>query len=125
MQFEMIHKIGEQKVNVTFKADIVTLRLINIEKLKETFQRLGGIMQANCSIDFPLCITSEIIEEVIRNTCFVCGELMQDGVALDNTEVCFDDFGNDAGKYGTTCSKIGQPIMKQVRKCISCGHSHT
>lgn len=65
MQFEMNYKIGERKFNVSFKADIVTLRLINIEKLKETFQRLGGVMLDDYSFDFPLYINSEIIKEVI------------------------------------------------------------
>lgn len=62
---------------------------------------------------------------LVGNSCFECGGLMKDGTALDNTWVGFDDFGGDAGQRGTTVSKVGQPIMKQVRKCTVCGHSHT
>ena len=121
MKFEMSHKVGEQKVNVTFKADIVTLRLINIEKLKETFQRLGGVMQDDYSIDFPLYINSQVIEEIIRNTCFVCGGLMKDGTAMVDQQL---EFEHDI--YGTVTQQVpGYAKQIKVRKCTSCGHSHT
>jgi len=50
---------------------------------------------------------------------------MQDGEALDNTYVYYDDFGGDAGQPGTTGSKQGPAKIIQVRKCQTCGHSHT
>ena len=125
MQFTLSHKIGQQKVNVLFTANIVTLKLLNIEKLKETFARIGGEFQNDYTFDFPLFITSDIISEIIHNTCFVCGGLMRDGRAFDNTYVSFDDFGNDAGKRGSTQSKVGPAKIVNVRKCTECGHSHT
>lgn len=119
------------KINVG--TDYTTVNFYNISKLKEesriklyeVLNKLGMTFGKGEEIRFPAFITSEVLEQVIHNTCFVCGGLMQDGVALENTWVSFDDFGGDAGQYGTTCSKIGQPVMKQVRKCSSCGHSHT
>ena len=126
MQFEMT--IGTDYSTVRFTADIFSATKFKPDVLKSfciSFERVGGRLQKDYSWIFPLCITSEVLSEVIRNTCFVCGGLMQDGEALDNTYVYSDDFDNDAGQYGTTCSKIGQPIIKQVRKCNSCGHSHT
>ena len=124
MQFEMHHKVG---------TDYSTVNIYNISKLKEesriklyeVLNKLGMTFGKGDEIRFPFCITSEVLQEVIHNTCFVCGGLMKDGQALDNTYVYSNDFGNDAGQYGTTCSKIGQPVMKQIRKCNSCGHSHT
>lgn len=93
--------------------------------LLNSFNKIGGEKISNTLWKFPSFITAQILEEVIHNTCFVCGGLMQNGQALDNTWVYFDDFGNDVRQYGTTCSKIGTPVMKRVRKCSSCGHTHT
>lgn len=102
-------------------------KLVTITVLVKTFQRLGAKFPNGTlgEIEFPSFITSQVIQEIINNTCFVCGGLMTNGQALDNTWVGFDDFGGDAGQVGTTISKIGPPIMKNVRKCSSCGHSHT
>lgn len=61
----------------------------------------------------------------IEDICFKCGGNIQQGQALENTWVSFDDFGNDAGQPGTTMSKIGHPNMINCRKCKSCGHSFT
>lgn len=61
----------------------------------------------------------------ITSICFKCGGDIKEGQALENTWVGTDDFGNDAGQPGTTISKIGPPVMKNVCKCKSCGHSFT
>ena len=76
-------------------------------------------------IRFPSFITSQVLQEVIHNTCFVCGGLMKDSTALDNTYVTSVDFPGETNLRGCTQSKIGYPVMKNVRKCSSCGHSHT
>lgn len=123
MQFETCLKIGQQKFVVT----LLTAHKISVlTSLFEAFQRIGGTSKDNAAIwEFPLFISSEVIKEIIHNTCFVCGGLMQNGEALQNTLVSFDDFGNDAGQRGTTQSRVGEPKILQVRKCSSCGHSHT
>lgn len=125
MQFTVNHKIGDNFINVEFKTDIVTLQLLNMESLKQTFQRVGGIFQDDYTFNFPLYITSQVISEIIHNTCFICGGLMQDSTALQNSLVSFDDFGNDAGKPGSTQSFSGPAKQITVRKCSQCGHSHT
>lgn len=125
MQFITQYKAGNSYINVEFKADIATLKLLNIEQLKQTFQRIGGVFQTDYTFNFPLFITHEVIQEVIKNTCFVCGGLMQDGIAYQNTLVSSDDFGNNAGSRGTTQSYSGPAIQVKVRKCPQCGHSHT
>lgn len=124
MQFQTSHKAGDEYFYVTLFGNL------NDKILKEIFQvfyKIGGLNPSECwdIWKFPVCLSSRTIATIINNTCFVCGGLMKDGQALDNTVVCFDDFGGDAFSRGSTCSKIGQPVMKQVRKCTSCGHSHT
>ena len=123
MQFQIDYKVGDK---------FITVKLSNLLKpdatssLIDSFERIGG-HGGPLAVDwkFPLFVTSELLEEIIRNTCFECGGLMKDGEALDNTWIGFDDFGGDTGQPGTTISKIGHPEMKKVRKCSSCGHSHT
>lgn len=124
MQFELTHSVRQKYVYVRFSFN--SFKLPVIESFENSFARIGGINLPNrTDLRFPSFITSQVISEIIRNTCFICGGLMTDGKALDNTLVSSDDFGNDAGQRGTTVSKVGQPVIKQVRKCISCGHSHT
>lgn len=123
------HKVTQDFVYATFIGNIT--KLLPIESFKLSFERLGGIYCPEESgvhgsvWKFPVFISSQVIEEIIHNTCFVCGGLMKDGQALENTWVGSEDFGGDYGQRGTTISKIGQPVMKLVRKCSSCGHSHT
>lgn len=97
MQFEMNHKVGTDYSTVNFEA---TLKLNVFEILINHFERLGGIMVGPKASNwtFPKHITSEVLQEVIRNTCFVCGGLMKDDSQYED---------------------------KKFRKCSSCGHSHT
>lgn len=124
MQFHY-QKVGTDYATVIFTTDIFKIKKEVIDTFKKHFERIGGTCKENGKWKFPSFITSLVIAQIIHNTCFECGGLMKDGEALDNTYVSFDDFGNDAGQHGTTQSKMGHPIIKQVRKCISCGHSHT
>ena len=48
---------------------------------------------------------------------------MKEGVALENTLISSDDFGNDAGTRGTTQSRIGPAKIIKVYKCSTCGQS--
>lgn len=124
MQFTLDHKVGTDYVTVTFKPHSVKgIALLNI---CDTYLRLGGEMIDTVSNwKFPPFITAQIIQEIIHNTCFVCGGLMKDSTAFLNDSVSFDDFGNDAGQQGTTQSRVGKAKQIKVRKCTSCGHSHT
>lgn len=126
LNFQFSYKVGQDYVVFVFpKFDIhwgTALTLMNL------FERLGGILQSdpkNSVFHFPLSVTPQVVKEVIRNTCFNCGGLMKGGQALDNTLISYDDFGGDAGNRGTTQSKDGEAKLIKVRKCQSCGHSHT
>ena len=118
MQFELKHREGTDYSIIRFEtfahADIAV-----------SLKRLGGVEIECLNWEFPSFITSQVIREVIRNTCFVCGGLMKDSTALQNTLVSSNDFGNDAGQRGTTQSRTGKARMLNVRKCSNCGHSHT
>lgn len=95
MKFEI--NVGTDYSTVKFNA---TLKLDVFEKLIHHFERLGGTMigPKTSQWKFPAFITSEVLQEVIRNTCFECCGLMKD--------------------YEYHSDHI-------VRKCQSCGHSHT
>lgn len=95
MQFEM--SVGTDYSTVTFKT-------FGHANMKIVFERLGGKMTDNSYLNwlFPSFITSEVLEEVIRNTCFVCGGLMKDDL-----------------------KDVNHIAAIPIRKCTVCGHSHT
>ncbi len=123
MKFEINHKVGTDYLTVRFTAEVFKLPVI--ESFEISFQRLGGEFQDDFTWKFPVYITSEVLSEVIRNTCFVCGGLMKNGTSYQNTLISSEDFGNDIGQRGTTQSRMGKAKQIKVRKCLSCGHSHT
>lgn len=125
MQFEIYHKIGTDYSTVKFNSN--NFKYLVTESFETSFERIGGIFNGDENYwTFPSFVTSQIIQEIIHNTCFVCGGLMKDdAIAYQNTLVSFNDFGNDAGQIGTTQSRCGKAALKVVRKCSSCGHSHT
>jgi len=55
--------------------------------------------------------------------CKECGCIGKPSKALLNQLVSFDDFGNDAGKPGTTQSRHGEAKEVDCLKCPNCGHS--
>lgn len=55
--------------------------------------------------------------------CRECGCIGKPSKALLNQLVSFDDFGNDAGKRGTTQSRHGEAKEVDCLKCPNCGHS--
>lgn len=127
MQFEFKSKAGQPWIDLTVNEWGATEKTKQV--LYTIFYRLGmkedGRFNGFKEWQAPLFISSQLIEEIIHNTCFVCGGLMQDSTALQNTNVSFDDFGNDAESRGTTQSRVGPVQQIKVRKCSSCGHSHT
>ena len=56
-------------------------------------------------------------------TCKICNGKCKPSIAILNSLVSFNDFGNDAGKRGTTMSRIGKPNIVNCLKCENCGHS--
>ena len=122
MQFEIGYSIKQ----TTFKVISSNFKHNVVNSLGLSYERIGGKFDFNTNTwIFPPFINLQIIEEVIHNTCFVCGGLMKDSTAFQNTLVSSDDFGNDSGQRGTTQSRVGEPQYLKVRKCSSCGHSHT
>lgn len=123
MQFTPVHKIGQQKIQITFESNHGPAFW---SSLMRSFTFIGGkCCEAPLVWEFPMHVTSQIISEIIHNTCFVCGGLMQDSTAFQNTLVASEDFGGDASNRGTTQSRTGQALHIKVRKCVVCGHSHT
>ena len=125
MQFRVGHGAGDDKVFVVFNGNFLVFKDAPRKALISVFNRLGGQLNQNGEWIFPSFIAYKVLQETIRNTCFECGGLMKDSTAYINTEVSFDDFGNDAGSRGTTVSRVGPAKIIKVRKCSACGHSHT
>lgn len=101
MQFERIENTSRPTVQVVLDT-LSEMRTGVIGTFYDSFHRLGGISQGTAnSWIFPKYITSEVIQEIIHNTCFVCGGLMQNGEQLESFP------------------------PKQIRRCTSCGHNHT
>lgn len=120
MKFTLEHKVGTDYSTVTFKPHSVKgIALLNI---CDTYLRLGGEMIDTVSNwKFPAYITAQVLEEVIHNTCFVCGGLMKEGTAMVDQQF---EFEHDI--YGTITQQVpGHAKQVKVRKCSSCGHSHT
>lgn len=105
MQFTVNQKVGNDYFHVTLDGHLSAKVL---QSMFAVFEKIGGSNPSECwdIWKFPSYITSQTIAQIIHNTCFVCGGIMSDGQALE-------------------IPKASQPIMKQVRKCSSCGHSHT
>ncbi len=98
MQFTTSHKIGQQKMNVRFHNKLPYDAHLELGVI---LCRIGGELQGDFSWNFPMFITSQVIKEIIHNTCFKCGGLMKNGEQLESFP------------------------PKQVRRCTTCGHSHT
>ena len=102
MQFEM--QVGTDYSTVKFHS--WNVRPSAVENILNSLHKLGGkYLREQDHWTFPSFITSQVLEEVIHNTCYVCGGLMKDDYRkkIEGTI-----------KYNTV-----------IRKCSSCGHSHT
>lgn len=124
MEFTLKHFLKEKVVLVTFD-NTQKVKPKSWKQLNLMFNYMGANQCGNVSFLFPRYLNAGMLSELISNTCFECGGLMKDGVALDNTLISYDDFGGNAGNIGTTQSKCGEAKLIKVRKCQSCGHSHT
>lgn len=120
MQFTYEHYIGEEFYR--FHANFNGIKPIALDNLKHSFHKLGGKEDIEKAWwYFPLHISSQVLEEVIHNTCFMCGGLMKDSTAMVDQEF---EFEHDV--YGTVTQQVpGYAKQLKVRKCSSCGHSHT
>lgn len=120
MQFEI--QVGTDYSTVNFEA---TLKLNVFEILINHFERLGGIMVGPKASNwtFPKHITSEVLQEIIRNTCFVCGGLMKDSTAFKNEDIV--EIPSGLSMTSHVYENAGEAKQIKVRKCTSCGHSHT
>jgi len=120
MNFQLNHKLGESQITISFE-EIIDFTKLNLDQV---FQKIGGYQINNKEWSFPLFVSSQIIETIIKNTCFKCGGSMKPSKAFMNEIVSFNDFGNDAGQRGTTQSPVGKPELINVNKCSLCGHSY-
>ena len=126
MQFEMNHNVTEKVCKVTFISPH-KIRRFGWTQLDETFKYLGANQCDDASYLFPSFITSQVIQEIINNTCFVCGGLMKDGTAIVNNKIVVESFDSAIDTYEGTIEYPDNTSVKQikVRKCSSCGHNHT
>ncbi|MEY2703857.1 MAG: hypothetical protein RLY43_2496 [Bacteroidota bacterium] len=126
MQFTFDSYIGEKFNRCYFNSD--NFKFLVIESFETSFQRIGGEFQPEMGCwTFPKNVHSHIIELIIHNTCFVCGGLMKDGVALQQGKVIAESYDSAMDTY---LGEIEYPYNKdtkliKVRKCQACGHSHT
>lgn len=105
MQFEINHKVGTDYLTVTF----LTSQSFDFwASFANSLKVIGGEPQTTLRTwKFPSFITSQVITEIIHNTCFVCGGLMKDEEITVKVPNTFR--GN----------------LTKTRKCTVCGHSHT
>ncbi len=126
MQFKRHERLGYDDYCIVEFDKLSHMNHAVISNFYDKFHYIGGKSHNSSNVwTFPACVTSQIISEIIRNTCFMCGGLIKDAQALQNTLASFNDFGNDADSRGTTQSRVGPATIKNVRKCTQCGHSHT
>lgn len=120
MQFEC--KVGTDYSTVIFGDTPLKVRVIMI--LFSHYERIGGICEENGGVwKFPLFVTPEVIQEIIRNTCFECGGLMKNSTAFKNEDVIEEPNGFSMTSHIFTGAGEAKQII--VRKCTVCGHSHT
>lgn len=127
MQFEMNPQIGTDYSTVKFKGNYLSIDYRVRDKFIRYFQRIGGELTAGGNWTFPKHITSEVLSEVIHNTCFVCGGLMKDGQAIQEGKVYVSSYDSAMETYQGQIEYPNPNDSKviKVRKCSSCGHSHT
>jgi hypothetical protein len=126
MQFETKHNITEKVVLVTF-SNYTKVKPAAWEQLNKMFKYMGANQCNDNSFLFPNYLNSGIISELIKNTCFVCGGLMKDSTAMLQGKCHVDSYDNAIDTYQGTIEYPDNNSTKQIkiRKCSSCGHSHT
>lgn len=125
MKFEFYYGAGLDRTIATFTGHLYRLPQSACLEILTSFEKIGGKVDNDnsCIFHFPSFITSQVLEEIIHNTCFVCGGLMKDGQAIQNGTLKLpgDRENNDYTPYPDTTN---YSVIK-VRKCSICGHSHT
>jgi len=129
MKFEFYYGAGLDRTTATFTGHLYRLPQSACLEILTSFEKIGGKVDNDnsCIFHFPSFITSQVIEEVIRNTCFVCGGLMGDGQAIQNSKIIIESYDSAIDTYE---GRIEYPDTNnystiKVRKCSTCGHSHT
>jgi len=118
MQFETSTNVTQKTFNI--KLEHKPMRPSVIDAFISHFERIGGkAVEHAGNWVFPAFVTRPLIEEIIRNTCFECGGLMKNGEAIVDHKYVYTDAGKELWKNSEFAKKIN------VRKCTSCGHSHT
>ena len=121
MKFEMY--VGTDYSTVKFIGNYLSMDYRVRDKFVRYFQRIGGQLTEGGNWIFPSFITSEVIREIIHNTCFVCGGLMKDSTAFKNEDIV--EVPNGLSMTSHVFEGAGEAKQIKVRKCIACGHSHT
>ena len=114
----LVFNVGISKPEV-----LISLRL-SLERLggKLLEEKPKGFEKESEVWQFPDFVTSKTIEELIKNTCFECGGLMKDSMAYNNEDLYSKK--DERGRI-TVYKNAGTALLFRVRKCLSCGHSHT
>jgi hypothetical protein len=116
------YQVGTSYNLAAFAGTIFKLKAT--ESLELSMERLGGEFQPDLTSEkaivwkFPSYIHSNSIEEILKNTCFECGGLMENGTVIRNQEV------RVLTDNGYIPYPEGPATVQQCRKCTSCGHSH-
>ena len=122
MKFETSTNIAQKTFTIEFKT--VSIKGIAILSVRDNFEKIGGQMKNTFMYwTFPAFVTRPLIEEIIRNTCFVCGGLMRDGIAIQNG--ILKASGDRENNGYTPYPDANNHSVINVRKCTVCGHSHT
>ena len=112
MQFEISSSL--KRVVVTFTNFNIS-KVAAKEKLFSNFRIIGGNNPLfELEWVFPPFVTLSLVQEIIHNTCFVCGGLMQNAILLENGKHCISE-----EKANTSNNS------NAIRTCSSCRHSPT
>ena len=93
---------------------------LQYQLMKQGGYEVGELPNIHCR---PLEKKTSPTVDMIALKCRECGGEVKDSKVLVNTLVSFADFGGDAGKRGTTQSRVGKAKLHDGKKCVDCGHS--
>lgn len=127
MQFDYHKEIGTDYATVTFTGHLYRLPVKAHNSLMNVLEKLGGIVDHevnSCEFKFPSFVSSIVIAQVIHNTCFECGGLMGNGIAIQNGVLKAPGDRESSICYTPYVDPNNHSVIN-VRKCTVCGHSHT
>ena len=125
MQFKSQPEVDKTTKKVTFDF-FDKLKYPAKSKFRELFYYLGArfIRGQRDSWEFPNFVSNETISEIIHNTCFECGGLMGNGIAIQNGVLKAPGDRESSICYTPYVDPNNHSVIN-VRKCTVCGHSHT